>query len=75
MQPILYPLRLTMDTELDIKTKALLVIEALELMQNKQDSIYYRMAHVGLGQCGNSHKEWARELDGYYEWAKKRGLI
>ena len=53
-----------------LQTKALAVIEAMVSLQEPESGILasiYRLAHVGLGECGNAHDDWARELDDMYD--------
>ncbi len=56
---------------IDIKTKALAVIESLTAGGFKVDSKLvescYEYAHVALGNCKNPHKDWVKELDDMYE--------
>lgn len=60
---------------MDIKTKALKVIEGYSLLcehlptTQKIDAFtfFYKMAHVGLGHCQNPHEDWRAELEETYQ--------
>jgi len=59
---------------MDIKMKALLVIEALaggdfawnDVEKMKND--IYKYAHIASGHCPNPHADWVRELNITYEF-------
>ena len=65
---------------MDIKTKALLVIEGLtsegiSMPPEKMLGEIYRFAHIARGECGNPHEGWAEELTEAYTALKKHGVI
>ena len=64
----------------NVKDKALLTIEGLTfeditMPPEKKLEIIYKFAHVGLGECKNSHKDWVKCLDEVYKVLKKHGVI
>ena len=65
------------DSQVQIKDKALAVIEALSMEGFTGDVIgsIYKYAHVAQGNCANAHEDWVRELETTYKDFKKHGLI
>ena len=58
--------------------KALAVIEGLILLQEPTFGLLadlYKFAHVGLGECGNAHEDWVRELEDTYVALHTRAWI
>ena len=61
------------------RKKALEVIEAIsthsmgmcETEEQKEWATIYGFAHVALGDCGNAHENWDKELD--EAWEELRG--
>ena len=68
--------------KLDLKTKALLVIECLtfenvKVSREQQTSLIYKFSHVALsGLCHKcEHKDWELELDEWYTNLVTAGLM
>ncbi len=59
-----------MDGEIDVRTKALIVIEYLASQVNPNYKDIYKAAHVASG-CDNPHVEWRKWLDGMYVKVRK----
>ena len=59
-----------MDGEIDVRTKALIVIEYLASQVNPNYKDIYKAAHVASG-CDNPHVEWRKWLDGMYVKARR----
>lgn len=60
--------------EIDIRTKALVVIEYLASQGKPNYKEIYRAAHVASG-CDNPHVEWRQWLDRMYEKVKRVGRV
>lgn len=68
--------------EVDIKTKALLVIEVLsfgdvKLEPIKYGELVYKFSHCALSKNCSScdHKDWELSLESWYQQLKEMGLI
>ncbi len=60
----------------DIKTKALRVIEGICLLnESAEEEPFYKIAHVALGTCENLHKDWRKELEKEYKHLKRHKVI
>ena len=65
----------------DFKNRCFLVIETLvggDIVNNdieKLKSDIYEIAHIGIGVCGNEHKDWVDKTDKLFKAFEKGGLI
>lgn len=59
--------------ELDVREKALLVIEHMAANDELWD--YFKFAHITLGDCSNPHNDWVRKLNKTYNELKLSNLI
>ena len=66
----------------DLKTKALIIIDALTPLVMESHNCteakmkdlldkYYRFAHIAVSDCENQHLDWLEELNSTYEWLEK----
>ena len=65
---------------MDLKTKALLVIEGMLLAveETEEDGFLgacYKFAHIGLGDCSAPHANWYKEMEETYQKLIDNGII
>lgn len=69
--------------KLDSLTKKILQVIALlsevhdkeGKIPNKNATLIWKFAHIGLGSCNEQHKDWKQELDDIWKQARKERKI
>jgi len=62
----------------NLQERALRVIEGMILATEAEDEMLqacYRFAHVGVGECGNPHANWQKEVNAMYRKLKRNGIL